>query len=591
MKPRLKPRDYQLEALRWALSRERAIVCMPTGAGKTLIAALWILELVQRGEARKVLVLEPTRFLVEQTSRVLRSLGIPAEPVHGSMSRRSRARGWRARVVVATPEIVESEGFDSMEEPDAIVVDECHHTTGQDSYVKVASRYRPRWRLGLTAYVPPSRRSMLEEYIGEVRCWSWSDPRLAKYIPEWVGEVYEAPLNDAEKRLYEVLEDLWDSLQGRERVVAGNAVRWLVRDGAEAVRESYKKGGMLSRILKPLEDLIFDPAVRPAHKLPALLRALADHEGFEKAIVFVDRVAIARIIAREAADYRPALLLGRRHLDPAAALEAARRRETRLVIATSAGEESIDLPEADLLVVWSHTASPLRFIQRLGRILRATGARRQKAAVFIATPDTVDVDSLIDGLVEAEKAGVQVEVDVEVIRSLWEASRRRRVLEALEEAPMPVDVLAQALGIPLKRAQSAVQWLLSRGYLVYIHTPYGRVYAPKHAVDKLYRLHGDYLNPEPGLEVQVRPHTSRGPLRAIRGDYHKVKERLERLLEKHGALERLAAHARLRLGAVETIAQAAYNYRIDDKHTLKLVLDNLFSIRRWHRFHALNNLN
>jgi hypothetical protein len=207
------------------------------------------------------------------------------------------------------------------------------------------------------------------------------------------------------------------------------------------------------------------------------------------------------------------------------------------------------------------------------------------------TPDTVDVDSLIDGLVEAERAGVQVEVDVEVIRSFWEASRRRRVLEALEEAPMSVDLLAQALGIPLKRAQSAVQWLLSRGYLVYIHTPYGRVYAPKHAVDKPYRLHGDYLKPKPGLEVQVRPHTSRGPLRSIRGGYHRVKERLERLLEKHGDLERLTAHARLRVGAVETIAQAAYHYRIDDEHILKLVLDNLFSIRRWHRFHALNRLN
>ncbi|MEB3774173.1 MAG: DEAD/DEAH box helicase family protein, partial [Desulfurococcales archaeon] len=377
----MKPRDYQLEAVEWALRKRQSIICMPTGTGKTLIAALWIKHLLKDGKVKKVLVLEPTRFLVEQTSRFLKRLGIPAEPVHGSMSRGARRRGWSSLVVVATPEIVESEGFNVMDEPGAIVVDECHHTTGQDSYVTVARRYRAEWRLGLTAYLPPSRRRMLEDYIGEARCWSWTDPRLAKYIPEWVGEVYEAPLNKAEERLYTRLEELWDKLHGVERVVIGNALRWLVRDGAIALRESYEKGGLLSRLLEPVRELLYSREVRPAHKLPTLVRILRDHEGYEKAIVFVDRVIVAELVSKSLRSLEPALILGRRRINPRISLEKAKR--TRLIISTSAGEEGIDLPEADLLIIWSHTASPLRFIQRLGRILRPSRAK-QKTAVFIA---------------------------------------------------------------------------------------------------------------------------------------------------------------------------------------------------------------
>ncbi len=577
-RPRL--RDYQREALEWALSRRKAIVCMPTGSGKTIIAAAWIERLISEGKAKRVLVLEPTRFLVEQTASVFKSIGLKAAPVHGSISRGLRSIGWRAQVVVATPEIVASEGLDRVDDVDAIVVDECHHTTGQDPYVQVVSRIKPPWRLGLTAYLPPSRRREIEAYLGESRCWSWSDPRLARYIPEWAGEVYEAPFNSAEERLYRSLEELWDRLHGVERVVVGNALRWMARDGPQALRETYSRGGLLHRLLKDLEDLIMDSGVRPAHKLEHLLRALRDHEGFEKAIVFVDRVSIARLIAEEALEYNPVLLLGRRHIDPADALAKARRGDSRLIIATSAGEEGIDLPEADLLIVWSHTASPLRFIQRLGRILRP-GRKVQKAAVFIATPDTVDMDSLVDGLIEAERAGVRLGLSVEAIERVWSLSRRRRILEALEEEPMTLDMASQATGIPVRRVESAVKWLLEKGYLAYIYTPYGRVYGARYMPQAFYKRYKHYLQPDEELEAVVRVYTPQGPLRRVRGGYRKVLAHLVKAIERHGVATRVAGQARLRDGAVERMVQAVYNYPIDGRELAKLVMDNLYSARSW----------
>ena len=576
---KVKLRDYQREAVDWALKKGQSIICMPTGTGKTIIAAAWIKELLRRGLARKILVLEPTRFMVEQTARVFKSLGLPAEPVHGSLSRGIRRRGWSAVIVVATPEIVASEGLGILDEPDALVVDECHHTTGQDPYVDVAKAYKPRWRLGLTAFLPPSRRREIEDYIGDSRCWSWEDPRLKKYIPPWVGEVYEAPLNDVEENLYKTIEKLWDSMHGVERVILGNALRWLVRDGAEALRESYSKGGLLHRLLEGVEGLLYNPMVRPAHKLPSLLRVLRDHEGFRKAIVFVDRIIIARIIGESTREYNPVLLLGRRHIDPKQALGAARREESKLIVATSAGEEGIDLPEADLLVIWSHTASPLRFIQRLGRILRP-GEGRQKTAVFIATPDTIDMDSLIDGIVEAERAGVRVGIEPEVIEWIWSMSQKRRALEVLEQRPLTLDLLSQAIEAPLKRLESLVKWLVDRGYAVYIYTPYGRVYGSKHSIDALYKYYKEYLTPELDLHAQVRPYAGK-PLRQVRGPYQHVLNKLIKLLEKHGYFNKVTGHIRVRVGAVERLVQAVYSYRIDNEETLKLILDNIYSAKRW----------
>ncbi len=574
------PRDYQREALEWSLSKKKAIVCMPTGTGKTLVAALWMERLLKRRLARKILVLEPTRFLVEQATSVFKSLGLPASPVHGSLSRGLREAGWKAPIVVATPEIVVSEGLKCMENPDALVVDECHHTTGQDPYATVAKTYKPPWRLGLTAYLPPSRRRELEAYLGETRCWSWRDPRLSRYIPEWSSEVYEAPLNAGEALLYRSLEELWDKLHGAERVVVGNAMRWLARDGAEALRESFLKKKTLYRILESLESRIMDKSVRPAHKLDALHRILRDHEGFEKAIVFVDRVVIARIISSSLEEYNPVMLLGRRHINPKTALEKARKRESRIVIATSAGEEGIDLPEADLLVVWSNTASPLRFIQRLGRLLRP-GGRGYKTAVFIATPDTVDMDSLIDGLIEAGRAGIDTGLSAEALERLLSLSRRRRILELVEEKPLPIDFIGRLLPAPTRRVEAAVKWLVDKGYLAYIFTAAGKAYGPSYAVHVFYKHYREYLDPEPGLVATVKAHLGSGAVETVRGSHSRVLARLNRVLERYGYISRINASIRVPYTGIERLVNASYSFPVTREELVRLVVDNAFSARKW----------
>ncbi len=580
---RIRPRDYQVEAAEWALREERAVVCMPTGTGKTVVAGLWITRLLESGRARRVLVLEPTRFMVEQAAWFLREkMGLDAWPVHGGLPKGLRRLGLeRGRVVVATPEIVVAE-WDRFSKAgfDAVVVDECHHTSGLDSYRVVMERLPVKYRLGLTAFLPPSRLGMVRRLIGRERCWGWEHPGLRRYIPAWVAEVYEAPLNEAETRLYRELEALWDRLRGRERVLVGNALRWLARDGAIALRESYENSRLLRRLLEPVEPLLYSPEVRPAHKLPALQRALADHEGYGKAIVFVERVAVARLIADTLGE-ETVLILGRGRVDPAMALARARDPATRVIVSTSAGEEGIDLPEADLVVFWSHTASPLRFVQRLGRMLRATEEARwrQKYAVYLATPDTVDMDSLIDGLLMAEKHGIHVGLSSQVLERLLGLSRRRRILELLEETPAPADIIARALEAPLERIEAGLQWLLRNGYAVYIYTPIGRIYAAQSSIGKLYDRYRESLTPKPGVEATINVETSGGERpRRIRGPYNKTLPRLEAVLDKHGPITRITytVIAPSGRGMLE-MKRYTYNYLVDTPDKLRLTADNAYS--------------
>ena len=94
---------------------------------------------------RKALVLEPTRFLVEQTARRFVFEGFDAMGIHSGI----KGADWTKRVIVTTPEsalvyiqrkygeTVATSG--TSDEFPIVVIDECHHTVGQDPFAKVRS--------------------------------------------------------------------------------------------------------------------------------------------------------------------------------------------------------------------------------------------------------------------------------------------------------------------------------------------------------------------------------------------------------------------------------------------------------------------
>ncbi len=585
-KIRLRPREYQVEAFNWAISRRGSVICMPTGTGKTLIAVLWVKRVLEDRLSDKVLVLEPTRILTEQVARYFRDVaGINAVPIYGIYPRSLRNRMLsNATVAVMTPEAALGNADALIREGyNAVVIDECHHTTGKDAYLQLMKLLKGvfKWRLGLSAYIPPHRLTTLKEYIGEVKFWGWADPKVRPYIPKWIGEVYEAELNEYEKRVLKLLEETRNSLRGRGRLIVNLALRWFVRDGALALQESLSKRTALARTLSWLRNELRNPEVRPAHKLNALIRALRDHEGFRKALIFIDRVIIARYVASMLKDYRAELICGRSRLGRMFkdVLRRIKSEDVKAIISTSAGEEGIDLPECDLLIIWSNVASPLRFIQRHGRILRAVkeGGLPTKFVVYLITPDTVDTDSFVDSIEYASKLGIDIPVNREVVEELWRKTSRARILSILSKEPLTLEWLREVTGLPRDVLNNYVLKLLRHGDLIYIFTHVGKVYATSDALNLLRRRYSSYLIPSHDIIAKVKA-LIHGRDYTLKGAYSRVRDRLRKLLIRRGYIDKVVVSLEVPLpGGAYRLVNLQYTFKIASNEVLDLILSNAYS--------------
>jgi len=454
------PRPYQRAALEWAEQHQHGICCLPTGTGKTLVGVLWLKTLFDKGLITHAVVLEPTRLLVNQTADYFRERGgVEAVPIDGTISPERRRLLWSSPLVVCTAQTACNDLPQLRAQ--AVLVDECHHTVGQHAFAKLIEGCPFMYTLGLSATVPEKRRKQVESALGRIRYWSWSDPQIQPFVPNWIGEVFDSELNDEESSILAAIRQL----KGSRALAPGMLERYLTRDGSAALRETMAKKNKLAAAfrdsLPPIPDRL--------HKL-GQLREVFDSHDFEKAVVFVDRVSIARRIHNAFPEFRPVMFVGKGSGDQGRALQDSRQKGARLVVSTSAGEEGIDLPSADLLVIWGNAASDIRFIQRLGRIMRKAG-EGLKFANFLVTPESNDFDSFAEGLSNAAEAGA-LEVDKAFgwdPEVLWPKTTWWHISESLRRYPIPLPVLEEHLNVRGNLANKVVGHATKRGRVFYVY--------------------------------------------------------------------------------------------------------------------------
>ena len=492
-------RKYQYDALQRAKENENCIICLPTGTGKTLVGLMYACYLLNEKNVQRILILEPTRFLVNQIANYYKkNSNIPTEMIYGVIPKEKRVNLWnKGKIIVTTPQTA----FNDKEylNFDAIIVDECHHTTGEHAYAKLMREYDFRYKLGLSATIPKNKEDEIKQYIGEIFSWPWSHPDVKKYVPEWYGEVYDSEFDNHYKAVYEKIMKIRKSLEGTPLVgLCSIAIRMLCRDGAIALKETLEKENKISALLK---EEIYDDLLKcgEMHKLEQMEKIINQHD-FDKAIVFVDRVILARRLFEKFSELNPVLLLGRIHSSEDAQKKAVRDaadKKVKLVISTSAGEEGIDLPSADLLIVWSNTVSVVRFIQRTGRIMRKSKdfPDKLKIATYIATPDTPDYDALWHGLCAAANAGVEVPgIEIE---SLSKGLVIERVNYFLQSNPTSIRDIANALNIEIERANKWLKENVNRGKIFYFYLfPYDPIRKAKAIRNFMNGIFDEYLLPE-----------------------------------------------------------------------------------------------
>ncbi len=170
----------------------------------------------------------------------------------------------------------------------------------------------------------------------------------------------------------------------------------------ERLAERKRSGGG-SSLRRVLGDPDFQRAVRECKS--ASLRDEPDHpklpeveslvEDAESALVFTQYVDTARLIAdylRESG-VPVEVLLGKEHMkerEQLDAIEAIRRGECRVLVSTSVGEEGLDLPTCEEVVLYEPVPSEIRTIQRIGRTARDGAAGNAHVLVARGSFPTLD---------------------------------------------------------------------------------------------------------------------------------------------------------------------------------------------------------
>ncbi|MCX9015095.1 MAG: DEAD/DEAH box helicase [Candidatus Methanoperedens sp.] len=232
--PLIKPgtveqRLYQLSLAGEAL-KSSTLVVLPTGLGKTVIA---LLVMVSRMPQGKVLLLSPTKPLVEQHAAFLKNtLNIPPEEIvlfTGNIPPKKRVSMWEnARVVVSTPQVIENDILGkkiSLENFSCIIFDEAHRASGNYAYVYIAEKYAQQNRdplvLGITAS-PGSVHEKIQDVCANLRIKSVeikteSDGDVKPYIfdkdIEWKYVQVPLEIKELKKLMDKVLTDRLNKLR------------------------------------------------------------------------------------------------------------------------------------------------------------------------------------------------------------------------------------------------------------------------------------------------------------------------------------------------------------------------------------------
>ncbi len=207
IKPRtVEARVYQQLIATSVLENGNTLVVLPTGLGKTVVAALVAAERLRQFPDSKVLIVAPTKPLAEQHAESMRRmLNVPEESVivlTGTVPPERRQKLWQdARIIAATPQTVENDilaGRIDLSDVSLLVIDEAHRAVGNYPYVLIARKYLEQARipliLALTAS-PGGTEEKIQEvmrnlFIRNVEIRTPEDPDVKRYVKghtiQWV---------------------------------------------------------------------------------------------------------------------------------------------------------------------------------------------------------------------------------------------------------------------------------------------------------------------------------------------------------------------------------------------------------------------
>jgi superfamily II DNA or RNA helicase len=349
-------RPYQDEALgAWRAAKGRGVVVLPTGAGKTHVACLAIDD-----RRRSTLVLAPTLDLVRQWYDVLRAtFGVPIGVIGGG------DYGVEA-LTVSTYDSAYLHMEHLGDKFGLLVFDECHHLPGP-AYALAARAAVAPFRLGLTA--TPER----------------ADGRHADYDALCGPIVYRKDIVDLSGGYLAPYETVRLTVElGPDDRRAHDEARGTYRDfvARNGIRMSSPSGwsDFIIRSARSDDGRRAMAAYQRQREIAFAAPAKLDYVG-----LLLDRHRDDRLLLFTQ-DNATAYALSRRFLIPIITHETRVRERSEILAGLADGSygavvtskvlnEGVDIPDANVAVVVSGSASVREHVQRLGRILRARAGK------------------------------------------------------------------------------------------------------------------------------------------------------------------------------------------------------------------------
>jgi superfamily II DNA or RNA helicase len=165
------PHDYQIDAIKHALSNRRTLLISPTGSGKSLIIYMIMLELLKRTN-KKILIVVPTTGLVTQLNSDFQDYAnTKAISKHIHLVYGGQEKTTESRVIISTWQSLYTQDEKYFEQFDAIIGDESHLFKAK-SLVKIMTKLKKcEYRIGTTGTLDGTQvhRLVLEGLFGPVR--------------------------------------------------------------------------------------------------------------------------------------------------------------------------------------------------------------------------------------------------------------------------------------------------------------------------------------------------------------------------------------------------------------------------------------
>ncbi|QNN21759.1 DEAD/DEAH box helicase family protein [Planctomycetales bacterium ZRK34] len=374
MKLKYELRAWQKVALaKWRESGQRGIIQVVTGGGKTIFAEACIVDFLSTHPNGRIFVVVPSVALADQWAVSLEyELGIA--PKHIRLAPRQKPEACHRIVIMVINSARNKERHVDLSGDWMLIVDECHRAGGEINRKAIVGQFKAS--LGLSA--TPER-----DY----------DNALYDAIIPALGEViYKYSLAEARR---DGVVTVFELVNVRINMLADEKKQYSRLSRVIAIKQrnnSPSDEETITNLLRRRARIANCATMR----IPMAVKLIERHPN-SRIMVFHEDVAAATTIEKMARERGHSVVMYHTRVGPSirvSNLKLFRRGVYSTLICCRALDEGVNIPETQVAIIASASASIRQRIQRLGRVLRPAEGK-SKAIIYTIYATDIEEERLL----------------------------------------------------------------------------------------------------------------------------------------------------------------------------------------------------